>query len=60
MKARSIGLLAFCNGHQVVLDSLNKTVDGLFKVYTKSKSLNGITLYSPRIKNISDKELEFL
>ena len=34
-------------------------MDGLFKVYTKSKSLNGITLYSPRIKNISDKELVF-
>ncbi|MBP5640188.1 MAG: alpha-galactosidase, partial [Victivallales bacterium] len=59
MKERSVGLLAFCNGRQFVLDSLNATVDGLFTVSTKSKEFNGVTLLSPMISNVSGGELVF-
>ena len=61
MEETSIGLLAFCNGHQVVLDSLNSEVKGLFSLKTKTKKneTDDVTLYSPVIKNISNSELVF-
>ena len=59
MKECSIGFLAFCNGHQVVFDSLNSEVKGLFSLKTAKRADYGITLYSPVIKNISDDELVF-
>ncbi len=59
MKESSIGFLAFCNGHQVVFDSLNSEVKGLFSLKTAKRADYGITLYSPVIKNISDDELVF-
>ncbi len=59
MEERSIGLLAFCNGHQVVLDSLDGEAKGLFSLKTTKKADNGITLYSPVIKNISGDKLVF-
>lgn len=61
MEERSIGLLAFCNGHQVVLDELDGEVQGLFSLRTRQTvvAVGGITLYSPVITNISKGELVF-
>ncbi len=59
MKEQSIGLLAFCNGRQYKLDTLNGKVDGVFEVTTKIRTENGISLISPVIKNISGGELCF-
>ena len=59
MKEQSLGLLAFCNGRQYKLDTLNAKVDGVFEVTTKIVSENGVSLISPVIKNISGGELCF-
>ncbi len=59
MEETSVGLLAFCNGHRVVLDTLNSEVKGLFTLKSTKKSVDGITLYSPVITNISGGELVF-
>ena len=53
MEEISIGLLAFCNGRQFVLDSLDGEAKGLFSLKAKKTAVNGITMYSPVITNIS-------
>ena len=59
MKEQSIGLLAFCNGRQYRLNSLNETVDGVFELKTTIREENGVRLLSPVIENISGDELCF-
>ena len=59
MKEQKIGLLAFCNGLQYRLETLNETVDGVFELKTKIVEENGVRLISPVIKNISGGELCF-
>ena len=59
MDITSIGLLAFCNGRRVVLDSLNQEAPGLFTVQAHERADKGLQWLQVDITNTSGKELVF-
>ena len=59
MKEQSLGFLAFCNGRQYRLDTLNETVAGVFELKTTIREEHGVRLLSPVLTNISGGELVF-